>query len=274
MPELPEVETIVRELREGSAERGASVIGRKIVAVTVHWPRHIARPPASEFARRIRGQRILSLERRGKYLIFNLSRDVLLIHLKMSGDLRVVPAAATRDKHAHTVFHLNGGHELRFSDPRKFGRVYLAASADEITGRLGPEPLSRDFTARRLAERLAGRRRQLKPLLLDQTFIAGVGNIYADEALHRARLHPLRNSDSLGPEEVARLWRGLRDALRAGIRHAGASIDRVYRGGDFQNHFRAYGREGEPCSNCGAPIRRIVVGQRGTHFCPKCQPRR
>jgi len=118
---------------------------------------------------------------------------------------------------------------------------------------------------------LAGRHRALKPLLLDQAFIAGMGNIYTDEALHLAGLHPLRRSDSLTPPEARALWRSIRRALRAGLRHGGASVDWVYRGGNFQNHFRVYQRAGEPCFNCGTPIRRIVVGQRGTHFCPKCQ---
>ncbi len=143
--------------------------------------------------------------------------------------------------------------------------------AEDVTGSLGPEPLARSFTAARLGRMLAARQRLLKPLLLDQTFIAGLGNIYADEALHRAGLHPLRRSDSLTPEEVKALWRGIRQALQTGLRHNGASIDWAYRGGSFQNHFRVYDRAGEPCDTCGTPIRRIVVGQRGTHFCPGCQ---
>jgi formamidopyrimidine-DNA glycosylase len=150
----------------------------------------------------------------------------------------------------------------------------VAAQAEDVTGALGPEPLAPGFTARHLGQRLAGRKRRLKPLLLDQTFLAGVGNIYADEALHRAGLHPLRRSDALKPEEVRALWRAIRGALRAGLRHNGASIDWVYRGGSFQSLFRVYDRAGEPCRRCGTPIRRIVVGQRGTHFCPRCQPLR
>ncbi len=152
--------------------------------------------------------------------------------------------------------------------------MFLLDDPARILLALGPEPLSRDFTARTLARDLRRHARALKPLLLDQTFVAGVGNIYADEALHRARLHPLRRSNSLNDDEVRRLWRGLRAALRAGLRHNGASIDWVYRGGDFQNHFRVYQRDGQPCPVCGTTIRRIVVGQRGTHYCPTCQPRR
>lgn len=274
MPELPEVETVARELREGGRSRGPSVVGKTIARVTVRWPRHIARPSPAEAQARLPGQVVRDVARRGKYVVFQLSRDALLVHLKMSGDLTVAAAGAPPDPHAHTIFHFADGWELRFSDTRKFGKVFVAAQAEDVTGALGPEPLDPAFTARRFAVRLAGRKRQLKPLLLDQTFLAGVGNIYADEALHLAGLHPLRRSDTLTPDEARRLWAAIRRALRAGLRHNGASIDWAYRGGGFQNYFRVYGREGEPCPRCGGPIRRIVVGQRGTHFCPRCQPAR
>jgi formamidopyrimidine-DNA glycosylase len=274
MPELPEVETVVRELREGGKGRGPSVVGQTITGVTVKWPRHIARPSPRELKRRLPGQKIESVTRRGKYLVFNLSRDVMLIHLKMSGDLLVVNGKSPQDKHAHTIFHFRSGYSLRFTDTRKFGKVFLVGRMEDVTGPLGPEPLERGFTAKKLGERLAAKHRALKPLLLDQTFIAGLGNIYTDEALHLARLHPLRRSDSLKLEEVRALWRGIRRVLRTGLRHNGASIDWVYRGGGFQNYFRVYGREGQPCFNCGTPVRRTVVGQRGTYFCPHCQKRK
>ena len=274
MPELPEVETMVRELREGGHGRGPSVVGRTITGVTVKWPRHIATPSPRRLKERLPGQKVEGVARRGKYLVFNLSRDVLLIHLKMSGDLLVVNGHGAPDKHAHTIFHFDDGGSLRFSDTRKFGKVFLVGRAEEITGRLGPEPLERGFTVKKLETMLAAKHRALKPLLLDQAFIAGLGNIYTDEALHLAKLHPRRRSDSLRPAEVRALWKGIRRALRAGLRHNGASIDWVYRGGNFQHHFRVYDRAGEPCYNCGAPIRRIVVGQRGTHYCPTCQKRK
>jgi formamidopyrimidine-DNA glycosylase len=203
--------------------------------------------------------------------VLPLTQETLLIHLMMSGDLGMLPAGEPPRPHDHTILTLDSGWELRFNDPRKFGKVLLLPRPEQLLGGLGPEPLSPHFTRQVLAERLSGLGRTLKPLLLDQAFLAGLGNIYADEALHRARLHPMRRSDSLRPEEVAALWRGIRQALRAGLRHNGASIDWVYRGGDFQNHFRAYGRTGEPCPVCGTPIQRIVVGQRSTHFCPHCQ---
>jgi formamidopyrimidine-DNA glycosylase len=270
MPELPEVETIRLALRQG--ERGAPALpGQRIERVRLGWPRHVAAPSPAAFRRRIRGQAIDDVQRRGKYLVLPLSQDTLLIHLMMSGDLAMVPPETPPRPHDHTVFELDGGWQLRFNDPRKFGKVLLLARPERLLQGLGPEPLSPRFNRKVLADLLAERRRALKPLLLDQSFLAGLGNIYADEALHRARLHPMRHSDELRPEEVAALWRGIRQALRAGLRHNGASIDWVYRGGDFQNHFRAYGRTGEPCPVCGTPIERMLVGQRSTHFCPTCQ---
>jgi len=273
MPELPEVETIARHLRSGGSAH-PPLPGRVIDAVTLRWPRHIAVPPADRFRREILGRTFRDVGRRGKYLVFPLDRGTLLIHLKMSGDLELVRSAEPCGPYDHTVFHLDGGWDLRFADARKFGKVFLLDDPARVLVALGPEPLSPEFTARTLGRALQRHARALKPLLLDQTFVAGVGNIYADEALHRARLHPLRRSNALSDDETRRLWRGLRAALRAGLRHNGASLDWVYRGGDFQNHFRVYQRQGQPCPVCGTTIRRIVVGQRGTHYCPTCQPRR
>jgi formamidopyrimidine-DNA glycosylase len=160
---------------------------------------------------------------------------------------------------------------LVFNDTRKFGRVWLTDRLEDITSGLGPEPLSRGFTPRRLYDDLHAHRRRLKPLLLDQTFLAGLGNIYTDEALHLAKLHPLAFSNAVTASEAERLHAAIRLILREGIRRNGASIDWVYRGGDFQNHFRVYDRRGQPCIVCGTTIKRLVVGQRGTHICPKCQ---
>lgn len=276
MPELPEVETVARELREGSAARGPSVLGRVIARVTVRWPRQIAAPAPRDVEARLRGQKVLAVGRRGKVIVFTLSRDVMLVHLRMSGDLTVVPGEAPPDKHAHTVFQFEDGSELRFSDTRKFGKVWVVADAAAVLGGLGPEPLDDAFTPAVLAERLQGRHRLLKPLLLDQAFLAGVGNIYADEALHLAGLHPQRLSDTLTPREVRALWKALRLALNDGLRHNGASIDWQYRGGGYQEVLRAYGRAGRECQRpgCTGRIRRIVVGQRSTHFCPVCQLKR
>jgi len=270
MPELPEVETIVRRLRDGWAD-APPLPGKRITSVTLRWARHIAMPSAARFRRSIAGNRVHDVRRRGKYLIFPLDRGTLLIHLKMSGDLQLVPPGTAPDPFDRTVFHLDDGWDLRFSDARKFGKAYLVDDPERLLGRLGPEPLERAFTARGLADDLHSHRRALKPLLLDQAFVAGLGNIYVDEALHRARLHPLRRSDTLSPAEVHALWRGIRASLQRGLRHHGASIDWVYRGGGYQNYFRVYQRTGEPCPECGTPIERLVIGQRGTPICPACQ---
>ncbi len=230
MPELPEVETIVGKLRRGEAvERGLPayppLVGRVIIRAWSDWPRG-AHPSASAIRRRLPGHRIASIGRRGKYLVFGLSPrpNFLLIHLKMSGRLDVLKADSPREKHVHFAFRLDNGYELRLNDARKFGRVYLVGDPNEVTGTLGPEPLDESFTLRtwrRLIEKKSG---ALKPLLLDQAFIAGIGNIYADEALWQARLHPRRRAGSLRAAEVAALYRGIRTALADGIRHEGADV--------------------------------------------------
>ena len=269
MPELPEVETFVRALRR-------PLVGRTIVAARNDWPRHIAAPPPDELAARIAGRRIEAIDRRGKYLVFSLSDDEnLIIHLKMTGHLSVVPADTPTDPYAHTVFALDDGRELRFRDPRKFGRVYLVRDPAQVVGPLGPEPLTDDFTTGELAARLAGRRRVLKPLLLDQTFIAGIGNIYADEALFDAGLLPTRRSETLSDEEIAALHAAIRKVLALGIEREGASISTYVKAdgqkGDMQNAVAVFRRTGQTCYACGGPIERIVLGGRSTHYCPGCQ---
>jgi formamidopyrimidine-DNA glycosylase len=270
MPELPEVETIRRALREGGRD-APSVAGRRILAVRLFWDRTLATPSPAEFAARLPGQVIEEVGRRGKFLLLHLTNDTLLLHLRMSGDLWVEPSGAPPAPHHRLVLDLEGGLRLAFNDTRKFGRAWLVSDPQSVLAPLGPEPFDPDFTAAELHRRLQARRRQLKPLLLDQTFIAGLGNIYVDEALHVARLHPLAIASQLNEEQAGRLWAAIRQVLEEGIRRQGASIDWVYRGGDFQNYFRVYGRAGQPCPVCGAPVQRILVGQRGTHFCPVCQ---
>ena len=279
MPELPEVETIVRKLRKGQpVERGLpaypSPVGHVITRAWTDWPR-AAYPSGDALAQLLPGHRIESIGRRGKYIVFTVGQDVilsyLLIHLKMSGRLDVLQEGMPRDKHVHFVLTLDNGYELRFNDARKFGRVYLVSDPMEITGTLGPEPLDDAFTLKMFRELIGTKSGALKPLLLDQTFIAGIGNIYADEALWRAKLHPLRRAGTLAPDEVAALYRGIRAVLTDGIKHEGAAIDWVYPEGNYQDHFRVYGQTGQPCRRCRTAIRRIVVGQRGTHFCPHCQ---
>jgi formamidopyrimidine-DNA glycosylase len=196
------------------------------------------------------------------------------MHLRMSGDVLFDRRNDLDDLRTHDrlVLVLDDGWRMALNDPRKFGRVWLVDDPQSILGELGPEPLDKDFTVAHLGEMLAGTSRQLKPLLMDQHFLAGMGNIYTDEALHRAKLHPLRLGSGLNREEVQRLFESIQEVLREGIERNGVSIDWVYRGGNFQNTLRVYGRTGETCAECQTPIERITVGQRGTHFCPRCQP--
>jgi formamidopyrimidine-DNA glycosylase len=274
MPELPEVETIARNLRP-------ELVGRTILEADVRWRRTVAAPSVRKFREQIRGQKIERVGRRAKFLTLQLSSFTLLYHLRMSGDLRTGAGRLQPQKHDRLILLLSAPSSapsgtknrlsLAFNDTRKFGRVWLTSDVEEVTGDLGPEPLSAGFTPRVFYERLHSHHRKLKPLLLDQTFLAGLGNIYTDESLHLAKLHPLAIADSVTPRQAERLHGAIQGILTEGIRRNGASIDWVYRGGEFQNHFRVYDREGQPCPVCGAIITRLVVGQRGTHICPKCQ---
>lgn len=270
MPELPEVESIRNALRFGRGD-DPPVLGNTISRARVLWDRTLADPDVATFEHLLPGQTIQDIGRRGKFLIFHLSNNYLLFHLRMSGDMRVESADSPIAPHHRILIDFTNQMRLAFNDTRKFGRAWLVLDPKEVTGRLGPEPLDPDLTEEDFNRRLVERRRQLKPLLMDQSFLAGLGNIYTDEALHLARLHPLRLASSLSPAEASRLYTSIRSVLEEGIRRQGASIDWVYRGGDFQRFFRAYQRTGLPCPGCGAPIEKITVGQRSTHFCPNCQ---
>jgi formamidopyrimidine-DNA glycosylase len=269
MPELPEVETIARKLRP-------QLLGKIITEAELRWHRTLAFPSPRIFQSRIKGQAIKEVRRRAKYFILQLSEYSLLIHLRMSGDLFIKESKIRPEKHDRLILRLlaeNGSSSLVFNDTRKFGRVWFTANPEDVLGKLGPEPLGKNFTAEWLHAELHRRHRQLKPLLLDQTFLAGLGNIYTDEALNLARLNPLAASDSITVKQAQALHEAIRKVLKEGIRRNGASIDWVYRGGEFQNYFRVYDRAGKPCPVCGTEIQRILVGQRSTHFCPKCQVR-
>lgn len=270
MPELPEVETIRNNLCHGTPDQ-SPVTGKYVLGARVLWPRTVAIPSPEEFQARITGQTIKDVGRRGKYLIFHLSDDAMLIHLRMSGDILVEPETATILSHHRVVLNLESGLRLAFNDPRKFGRVWLVNDPTLIVGDLGPEPLDPLLTPEKFFDMLHASRRTLKTLLLDQDFLAGLGNIYADEALHLACLHPLSIANRLNRVQSDRLLWSIRWVLEEGIRRNGASIDWVYRGGEFQNYFRAYHRTGQPCPVCGTLIERMIVGQRGTHYCPMCQ---
>ncbi|HAF60801.1 MAG TPA: DNA-formamidopyrimidine glycosylase [Anaerolineaceae bacterium] len=275
MPELPEVETIARTLREGKGEVH-SILEHTIEHASVLWERSIATPSIPEFLRRIQGQVVQHIGRRGKYIVMTLSEDTLLVHLRMSGDVRVEQDVADVSsvplkKHDRVVFYFQENERLVFEDARKFGRLWLLADPQVELGKLGPEPLSEELTPAEFATMLRQHKRQLKPLLMDQTFLAGLGNIYTDEALFKAKLHPLMVAQDLNFEQAGALLIAIKETLQEGIRRNGASIDWVYRGGDFQNQFFVYGRKDKPCLVCGTPIERLVVGQRSTHICPQCQ---
>jgi formamidopyrimidine-DNA glycosylase len=271
MPELPEVETIARILRQGTPEQPA-ILNHIIQTVELLWDRTLEEPAPAEFNTRLLNQAIADIYRRGKFLMCKLTCDWLLFHLRMSGDLLVKPAGTASEKHDRLILGLNGSIQLVFNDTRKFGRVWLVDNPQHVLGTVGPEPLDKGLTDDDLYQRLQATSRQLKPLLLDQTFLAGLGNIYVDEALNLAKLHPLTHANRLTQLQASQLLHSIRSVLRDGIARNGASIDWVYRGGEFQNYFRVYQRTGEPCPACGTPVERITVGQRGTHFCPNCQP--
>lgn len=274
MPELPEVESVVRQL--DAAGLGGSVIHR----ARVFWPRTVAKPSPRSFSRSLAGARFLAPRRRGKFIVLDLEDGrSILVHLRMTGRLTLGKSGAPREPHEQVILDLADGRDLRFRDPRKFGRWYLLDVAEEKLGELGPEPLAASFSSQSLARELAGRRGMLKPLLLNQAFLAGIGNIYADEALFLARLHPQRTADTLSSEQIRDLHRAIRRVLREGIRASGTSLGDAstnYQGVDGQRgrhqfRLKVFQRTGEPCLRCRTPIRRIVLGQRSTHFCPQCQ---
>ncbi len=273
MPELPEVETVRRGLEE-------QIAGRVFAGLSfLEWPRTIAAPDPDALAARIAGRRVRGVRRRAKFLIVDLDGgEHLIIHLRMTGQLRVAPGDAPRDRFERAAFAFEDGDELRFSDIRRFGRIALlndAGLADRFRA-LGPEPLDDEWDAGAFAATLAGRRMRLKPLLLDQSFLAGLGNIYVDEALHRAGLHPLAVAADVPPDRAAALHAAIREVLGEAVASGGTSFsnyrDAWGREGGYYERRRVYGRAGEPCPACGAAIARIVVGGRGTHFCPDCQP--
>ena len=275
MPELPEVETVARLIR-------APLVGRRIEGVSVEWERSLGGPTRRAFSNAVRRATVTSVGRRAKYVVIELTRGrpigALLVHLRMSGRLHVDPSDAAARPYTRVTCRLDDRSELRFVDTRKFGRFRYLRFPDDVLEGLGPEPLEEGFDADWLFRELRARRRMLKPLLLDQTFLAGLGNIYVDEALHKARLHPLRRSDRVPRARAAELCDAIQGTLRAAIEREGSSFDTFYRTpegqpGSYQHQFQVYGRAGKPCTSCGRSIQRIVVGQRGTHLCTRCQPK-
>lgn len=271
MPELPEVETIRRMLSKGTSEY-PSILSCKIINVQLFWEKTLAKPSIEQFTTDIENQKIVDINRRGKYLVFKLTRGFLLIHLKMSGDIKIVPENSLMEKHERVAIYLDNGWKFIFIDPRKFGRVWLVSDPEKILSNLGFEPMDEELTGTKFWEELSRHKRSIKPLLMDQGFVAGLGNIYTDEALYLASIHPLTRSDSISLHQAELLLHFIRKVLKDGIEQNGSSIDWVYRGGNFQNYFNVYRRTGEPCKKCGTLITRIIVGQRSTHLCPQCQP--
>jgi formamidopyrimidine-DNA glycosylase len=287
MPELPEVETIRRVLEH-------KLSGRRILDADLHVPKLAATrlnrslaAQAPTFTARLKGRKINGVRRRAKYLLVDLDRGILLVHLGMTGQLFAAragerPAAglpALPDKHTHLILELTGGLRLYFRDIRKFGRLRWLenrAEEDRSLSALGPEPLGAAFTPRVLAAGLKGRTASIKALLLNQRLVAGLGNIYVDEALFRAGIAPQTRGGRLSPARIARLHAAVREVLAEAIRHRGTSMSDYFdpesRKGGFQDLLRAYGRGGEPCQDCGTLISKGVVAQRGTHWCRKCQP--
>jgi len=266
MPELPEVETIKNELIP-------HVVGHNITGVTLLDEKLVRLPSVEEFCSRLIGQKITGVERRGKYLIFGLtSGEALIIHLKMSGSLLLKPP----ERFTRAILHLDGGTKLYFRDPRKFGVMWLVADKNTVVDKLGPEPLEADFTSTILTQRLSKHTAPIKAVLCDQSFVAGIGNMYADEALFYARIHPLRSGKSLSQEEIERLHRAIQQVLLAAINNKGASVDTYFRPdgqiGTAHFQFKVAHRGGEPCPVCSTPIQRIPVRNRGSYFCPRCQP--
>lgn len=303
MPELPEVEYTARQLR-------ATIVGATFRSALIFWPRTIGHPEPADFLAQLAGRTIEGVRRRGKFLLLDLSGDLLLtVHRRMTGNFLLLPpgwridtslreadpdmwnikgprfvnGSAEAESYAHQTrycricFLLEDGRLLLFTDLRKFGRVELwpRAREEEALAELGPEPLSALFTASGLAASLARRKTTIKQALLVQEIVAGVGNIYADEALYFAAIHPRRRSDSLTPDEIERLREGIVTVLTRGIEHGGTSFsdyrDLWGEAGDNYDHVHVYHKDGTPCERCGTLIERIVIGQRSTHFCPTCQ---
>jgi formamidopyrimidine-DNA glycosylase len=268
MPELPEVETIKNELAPW-------VVGQSFTEATILDAKVVYGVSVEEVHRGLIGQKVESLQRRGKYLIFHLSNGrSLIIHLRMTGSLLLNPKEIGR--YARAVFRLSNGHQFVFNDRRRLGKMWLVDDADAIVGKLGPEPLDKNFTQDVLDQRLSRHHIPIKAALLNQSTVAGIGNMYADEALFAARIHPLRKADDLSPQEVQTLHHCIRRVLRAAISSKGASVDTYIRPegelGTAHSDFKVAHKGGEPCPVCGSPIERCVVQNHGTYFCPRCQP--
>jgi len=273
MPELPEVETIKKDLEE-------KVKGKRVKRVKIKNEKCIKAPSPVEFVKRIENKIFREIQRRGKFLIVKLdSLDALIIHLKLTGQLIYFPKEGEELNYTRLIFIFDDHTQLNFADLRGFGNIWLLPEGRLSTipalADLGPEPLGDEFTVEKFKKLLKGRKGKIKPLLMDQSFIAGIGNVYSQEALFLAGIHPERNPSKLVDEEIEKLYNNLRKILREAISYRGSSVDTYVdlegRKGNYEQHLNVYGREGQSCPRCGAIIRRITISGRGTYFCPRCQ---
>ncbi|MEF2968403.1 DNA-formamidopyrimidine glycosylase [Paenibacillus sp. M1] len=274
MPELPEVETVRRTLT-------GLIVGKKIQSVTVSLPRIVQRPDdIRQFEMELAGHVIQDVGRRGKFLRIIMDGLVLVSHLRMEGRYGVYRNDEPVEKHTHVIFHFTDGTELRYKDVRQFGTMHLFLPGEEFNNKplakLGLEPLDESFSPETFRKAIARRTTKIKPALLNQEYVVGLGNIYVDESLFRAGIHPELPANSLDDEQLERLYEAILATLTEAVEAGGASIKSYVNGqgemGMFQQALRVYGRQGEPCLNCGQPVEKTVVGGRGTHFCPNCQP--
>ncbi|AGB40424.1 formamidopyrimidine-DNA glycosylase Fpg [Halobacteroides halobius DSM 5150] len=271
MPELPEVQTVVDTLQ-------GFILNKEITDVKIKQERLIAQSKPEDFKEILIGSKIEEVRRRGKYIIIELdNRYYLVTHLRMTGRFVYTKQDEEHDKYDYIFFKFRGADELRLGSKRQFTRVYLVKDLEDAGSltKLGPEPLSDEFTLELFKEMLSTRRGRIKPLLLNQKFLAGLGNIYVDEAIYISQIHPLRTADTLSLEEIERLYKAIKQVLREGIKHRGTTkwdyVDASGQAGEYQNYLRAYGREGEECNRCGSELDRIKVGGRSSYFCPSCQ---
>jgi len=276
MPELPEVETVRRTLLD-------LIVGKTISTVIVSWGKIIKKPnEVDEFQILLKGQTVENINRRGKFLLFQLSEFTLVSHLRMEGKFRVFPAEEPVAPHTHVRFLFEDGTELRYQDVRKFGTMHLFNKGEENEGpplaKLGPEPFSDEFTGDYLRKKLKNTNRKIKVVLLDQELVVGLGNIYVDEVLFRAKIHPETPASSLKPKQIKILAESITATLQEAVDLGGSTIRSYVNSqgqiGTFQDIIKVYGRKGLECHNCGQPIEKIKVGGRGTSFCPVCQPKK
>ena len=277
MPELPEVETIIRDLKNSRFRKN------KITDIKIDWPKTVKTHSVKEFQDELIGEHFTGFNRRAKYLIFRLSIDkTLIMHLRMSGKLIFHEKDTAVRKHDQVVFYFADGNQLHFNDTRKFGRMYLTEEPELILGKLGPEPLDGEFKANEFRDKLKNRSRMIKSLLLDQTFIAGLGNIYTDEALWEAGIHPEQSANLISKNKQKKLYNAIKKVLRQGIKNKGTSLGSGMgnyartdkKMGDNRKALKVYQRDGEPCPRCGHKIKKIKVAQRSSHYCSNCQRQR